>query len=56
MTPTELRSICNSMNPGGQTKLARKLDVNPRTIRRWLAGKSRIPVAVGLALKRKAKP
>jgi hypothetical protein len=50
MTPSELRTISNTLNPGGQTKLARILRVNPRTVRRWLAGKSRIPPAVAILL------
>jgi DNA-binding transcriptional regulator YdaS (Cro superfamily) len=52
MTPAELRSICDSLNPGGQSKLARMLDVSPRTMRRWLAGKIGIPAVVELAIER----
>lgn len=52
MTPGEFRTLCNSLNPGGQTKLARMLKVNPRTVRRWLASKSRIPTAVTLLLEK----
>lgn len=50
MTPVALRSICDSLNPGGQSKLARMIGVNPRTIRRWLAGTSDIPSLVELAI------
>ena len=52
MTPSELRSICDRLNPGGQSKLARKLGVSPRTMRRWLAGKCEIPSMVGLAIQK----
>ena len=50
MIPAELRSICDKLNPGGQSKLARKLGVSPRTMRRWLAGKCEIPPMVDLAI------
>ena len=57
MTPTELRSICDKLNPGGQSKLARMLpgrtpgkSVSPRTVRRWIAGKKDIPPLVELAI------
>jgi hypothetical protein len=59
MTPAELRSICDSLNPGGQSKLARMLPgrkpgkgVNPRTIRRWLARKEDVPPWVELAIQK----
>jgi hypothetical protein len=42
MTPAVLRYICKSLDPGGQTKLARLLGWNPSTIRRKLSGKSKI--------------
>lgn len=38
MTPAELRRICESLNPGGQTQLARKLRWSDRKVRRKLAG------------------
>jgi DNA-binding transcriptional regulator YdaS (Cro superfamily) len=50
MNPVELRSICDSLNPGGQSKLARMLGVSPRTVRRWVAGKYEIPTAIDLAI------
>jgi hypothetical protein len=46
MTPDELRAICDSLNDergtGGQTKLAGLLRWDRSTIRRKLAGKSKI--------------
>lgn len=47
MTPEELRSIGESLyGPRWQSELARTLPVNSRTVRRWLAGKSRIHPAL----------
>lgn len=48
MTPEELTVICESIygKTGWQTKLARDLVREPRTIRRWRAGKSPIPQKV----------
>ena len=48
MTPAEeIRHLCDSLNPGGQSELARRLPslsttghINSRTVRRWIAGKS----------------
>ena len=41
MTPAEqTRLTVETLGKGGQTKLARLLPVNPRTVRRWLAGKT----------------
>lgn len=51
MTPIQLRRICNSLNPGGQTRLARLLGWNPSTIRRKLAGESKISKADELAIR-----
>ncbi|WP_151458176.1 hypothetical protein [Tautonia plasticadhaerens] len=50
MTREELRLICDSLDPGGQSKLARMLNVDPRTIRRKLSGASRISRADELAI------
>jgi DNA-binding transcriptional regulator YdaS (Cro superfamily) len=50
MTPAELRSICDKLNPGGQSKLARMISVSPRTMRRWIAGKVEIPALIDLAI------
>ncbi len=52
MTPDELRTICDSLNPGGQSKLARKLGWDSSTVRRKLAGKSRITRADELAIEK----
>ena len=41
MTPSELRSL-GAPFPGWQFRLARCLDVNPRTVRSWASGRSRI--------------
>jgi hypothetical protein len=57
MTPAELRAICDKLNPGGQSKLARKLPgrkpgkgVSPRTVRRWLAREEDVPSWVEVAI------
>lgn len=50
MTPSELRIICDSLNPSGQTKLAGMLERTPRTIRNKLAGRTRITLADELAI------
>jgi len=42
MTPAELRSLGRQHGYGWQTRLARALRVNSRTVRRWLAGKAKI--------------
>jgi hypothetical protein len=43
MTPTDLRTIGERLyGPRWQTKLARALPVNPRTVRRWLSGERQI--------------
>jgi hypothetical protein len=46
VTPEELRALCNLLNDdrgtGGQSKLARLVPCNPRTIRRMLAGQMAI--------------
>lgn len=56
MTPTELRTICDSLNDergtGGQTRLAELLGWDPSTVRRKLAGKTKITKADELAIER----
>jgi hypothetical protein len=47
MTPAALRAICDSLGWGGQTKLARLLDYDSRTIPNKLSGKSRIAQSDG---------
>ena len=41
MTLADLRSLCDSLNPGGQSKLARMLDWHYTTLWRKLNGKSK---------------
>ena len=50
MTRSELRSLCEKLNPGGQTKLAGMLEWTPRTMRNKLAGKSKITKADAMAI------
>ncbi len=56
MTSEELRSICDSLNDergtGGQTKLARLLEWDASTVRRKLAGKTKITRSDELAIER----
>ncbi len=56
MTPADLRAICNSLNDergtGGQTKLARLLELDASTIRRKLSGKLKISRSDELAIER----
>lgn len=42
LTPELLRTACDSLNPGGQTKLAHLLGMHPTLLRKKLAGKVRI--------------
>jgi DNA-binding transcriptional regulator YdaS (Cro superfamily) len=43
MTPDELRSIGESLyGERWQTKLAERIRVDPRTVRRWLSGHRKI--------------
>ncbi|OWK42407.1 hypothetical protein [Fimbriiglobus ruber] len=47
MTPDEFIRICEAIyGAGWQSKLARDLVREPRTIRRWKSGESPIPKAV----------
>lgn len=55
MTPTELRTIRDKFNPGGTTKLARILDITPRTMRKKLSGESPIKKAEAELLLAEAK-
>jgi DNA-binding transcriptional regulator YdaS (Cro superfamily) len=50
MTPAELRAICDSLNPGGQTRLAELLGWDASTIRRKLSGATKISRADQLAI------
>ena len=51
MTPAQLRKICETFNPGGQTRLAGLLDWTPRTIRNKLSGKTEITKSDELAIR-----
>lgn len=52
MTPTELRTLAESLyGPRWQTKLARALPVNDRTVRRWLSGDRKIRPLVAERIK-----
>jgi hypothetical protein len=56
MTPTDLRSICDSLDDklgkGGQSKLAGMLGWHHSTVWRKLNGKSRITESDALAIKK----
>jgi DNA-binding transcriptional regulator YiaG len=45
MTPSQLKQHLKRVRIG-QMEAARRLKVNPRTVRRWVAGDSPIPEAV----------
>lgn len=55
MTPAELRRICDSLNDerdtGGQTRLAELVGWDASTVRRKLAGKTKITKADALAIR-----
>ena len=50
MTPDELRAICDGLNPGGQSKLARMLKWDSSMIRRRLSGDTKITYSDELAI------
>jgi hypothetical protein len=52
MMPVDLLAICNSLNPGGQTGLARLLDWDHSTVWRKLNGKSPITESDALAIQK----
>jgi len=52
MTPATLRSLCDSLNPGGQSKLARLLKWHHSTVWRKLNGKSPITESDALAIQK----
>lgn len=54
MKPRELRSCLKHLGLN-QTEFAKRLQVNPRTVRRWLSGTSRIHPIVAY-LVRNMKP
>src|SRR5262249_34090090 len=47
----ELRAICDSLGYGGQTKLARMIGRDPRTIRNKLSGQTPITESDELAIR-----
>jgi DNA-binding transcriptional regulator YdaS (Cro superfamily) len=51
MIPADLRAIRDSLNPGGQSKLARMLGWHHSTVWRKLNGKSRITPSDEMAIK-----
>jgi DNA-binding transcriptional regulator YdaS (Cro superfamily) len=51
MTPADLRAICDDMNPGGQTRLAKLIGIHPTLLRKKLAGKVGISKVDELAIK-----
>ena len=55
MTPAELRKLGEPHGHGWQTRLARGLSVNPRTVRRWLASKKPIRPAMAELIRLKLK-
>ncbi len=56
MTPADLRAICDSLNDehgtGGQSRLARLLDLHHSTVWRKLNGKSPITESDALAIQK----
>jgi hypothetical protein len=54
MTPADFAAACEAIyGAGWQSKLARDLVRDPRTIRRWKAGDSPVPKVVAEWLKEK---
>ena len=49
MSPQQFRQVLRQLGLS-QVQAAKRLGVNPRTLRRWVAGDSRIPESVGLVL------
>ena len=47
MSPQRFRGALRQLGVS-QVQAAKRLGVNPRTLRRWVAGDSRIPESVGL--------
>ena len=47
MSPQQFRQVLRRLRLN-QVQAATRLGVNPRTLRRWVAGDSRIPESVGL--------
>ena len=51
MTPKQLRAALKRLHLS-QMELSRRLEVAPQTVRRWVAGTTRIPKAVELLVQR----
>ena len=53
MSPEELGRHCARLygRHGWQTALARELDVNDRTVRRWVSGASPVPQSAALCVR-----
>ena len=53
MTRDELRLYCTRLYGGHrwQTALSKELQVNDRTVRRWVAGASEVPQSVALCVR-----
>ena len=49
MSPQQFRDVLRRLRLS-QVQAARRLSVNERTVRRWVAGDSRIPESVALLL------
>ena len=49
MSPQQFRHVLRQLGLN-QVKAAKRLAVNPRTVRRWVASDSRIPDSVSLLL------
>ena len=49
MTPQQFRYVLRQLGLN-QVQTAKRLGINPRTLRRWVAGDSRIPESVSLLL------
>jgi DNA-binding transcriptional regulator YiaG len=49
MSPQQFRQALRQLGMS-QVQAAKRLGVNPRTVRRWVAGDSRIPESVSLVL------
>jgi len=49
MTPQQFRHVLRQLGLN-QVQAAKRLGINPRTLRRWVAGDSRIPESVSLLL------
>lgn len=51
MTPAELRALGSKHGRGWQARLARETPVDPRTVRRWLSGKTTMHEAIAARIR-----